>query len=214
MILTANSCRCSVDPRTSRIRGPLGFAMTTIALALGVGILGCAGSAPHLSEIPATTLAAPGGARVDARHLVDGAPWTVLIFFSPHCHCLDAHDARIRALYEAYHGRGVELLMVDSEVSGSRERDDAEARRRGYAFPILLDRGAKLADALGADYATYSVVVDREGRVLYRGGIDSDKMHLHDDVKPYLRAALDDLLAGRAVQSPEAKTLGCALERW
>lgn len=184
------------------------------ALGLVIGSLGCAGSTQQRSEIPSTTLFAPGGARVDASHLVNAAPWTVLIFFSPHCHCLDAHDARIRALYDGYHGRGVELLMVDSEVSGSRDRDDAEARRRGYAFPILLDRGAKLADALGADYATYSVVVDREGRVLYRGGIDSDKMHLHEDARPYLRAALDDLLAGRAVRSPEAKTLGCALERW
>ncbi|MGA2448649.1 MAG: redoxin domain-containing protein [Polyangiaceae bacterium] len=188
-------------------------ALARVAVAC-LTTVACAASPARVSDVPATTLIAGDGSTVDARRLAGSARWTVLIFFAPHCHCLDAHDARIRALYEAYHPRGVEFRMVDSETRGSRERDGAEARRRGYPFAILLDPGAKLADALGAEYATYSVVVDAEGRVRYRGGIDSDKMHLHDDVRPYLRFALDDLLARRAVRIPEAKTLGCALERW
>jgi hypothetical protein len=58
------------------------------------------------------------------------------------------------------------------------------------------------------------VVLDREGHVLYRGGIDSDKQRLHSDATPFLRNALDDLLAGRAPLRPEGKTLGCVLRRW
>ncbi len=197
--------------RLRRRAWALGFAR---GFAVGLAGASCAGSRTPISDVPATTLLGPGGSLVDSRGILRAAPLTVFLFFAPHCHCLDAHGARIEALYGAYHGRGVEFLMIDSEVSGSRERDDAEARRRGYPFPILLDRGAKLADALGAEYATYSVVVDAAGRVQYRGGIDSDKMHLHEDAKPYLRMALDDLLAGRAVRIPEGKTLGCALERW
>jgi hypothetical protein len=185
-----------------------------IVVAFGTASGACASSPSRVSDVPSTTLISGDGSAVDARRLVGSAPWTVLIFFAPHCHCLDAHDGRVRALYEAYHGRGVAFRMIDSETGGSRERDNVEARRRGYPFPILLDRGAKLADALGAEYATYSVVVDAEGRVRYRGGIDSDKMHLHDDAQPYLQFALDDLLSGRAVRFPEVKTLGCALERW
>ena len=49
--------------------------------------------------------------------------------------------------------RGLEPVM-----QGARFKT-VEARRRGYPFPILVDRGALLADAVGADYATYSVVV-------------------------------------------------------
>jgi hypothetical protein len=137
-----------------------------------------------------------------------------LVFFSPDCHCLSVHEPRLRALFEADGPRGVQFVMVDSEVSGSPGRDAEEARRRGYAFPILVDRGGRLADALGAEYASYAVVVDSSARVHYRGGIDSDRTHLHHDRVPYLEHALDDLLDHREPRMAEGKALGCALQKW
>jgi hypothetical protein len=50
--------------------------------------------------------------------------------------------------------------------------------------------------------------------VHYRGGIDSDRIHLHDDRTPYLEQALDDLLAHREPRVAEGKSLGCALQKW
>jgi hypothetical protein len=164
----------------------------------------------------ASACATPGPrvSAVDPAALPARSPWTVLVFYSPTCHCLEQHEARLHALYDAYHPRGVQFFMIDSEVRGSPDRDEAEARRRGYAFPIVRDDGATLANELGATYATYSVVLDDAGRIRYHGGIDSDKNHLHDDATPYLQDALDDLLAGRSPRRAEAKTLGCALEKW
>jgi hypothetical protein len=178
-------------------RGPPAIA----ALATLFAGAGCAATGPKVAAI-------------DPAALPSRAPWTVLVFFSPTCHCLEQHDGRLRALYEAYHTRGVQFLMLDSEVHGSESRDESEARRRGYPFPIVRDPGATLANELGAQYATYSVVLDASGRVRYHGGIDSDKSHLHDDATPYLRSALDDVLAGRPVRIAEGKTLGCSLEKW
>jgi AhpC/TSA family len=171
---------------------------------------------PLLLVLAAASCAPPGPrvAVVDPATLPTRAPWTVLVFFSPTCHCLERHEARLRALYDAYHPRGVQFLMVDSEVRGSPERDEAEARRRGYPFPIMQDRGAGLADRLGAQYATYSVVLDEQGHIRYHGGIDSDRDHLHDDATPFLGNALDDLLAGHAPRVAEGKALGCALQKW
>jgi peroxiredoxin len=182
-----------------------------------VGLLAltaCSSALPAATQVPSTPLVAADGGTRDVRALAAGAPFTVLVFFSRTCHCLDQHDARIRALYDEYHPRGVQLVMVDPEVRATRETDAAEAARRGYPFPLLLDPQAKLADALGAEYATYSVVVDAQGNVRYRGGFDSDKTHLREDATPYVRNALDDLLAGRPPRVAEAKTLGCALEKW
>ena len=67
------------------------------------------------------------------------------------------------------------------------------------------------ARALKADYATYSLLLDRTGQVLFRGGIDSDQTHLRDDATPYLQNAIDDALAGRPIRLSEASTLGCSL---
>jgi hypothetical protein len=188
-----------------------------VAVALSIALSGtaCGAARPVALAVPHSPLVASrDGSTTDAGELVARAPFTVLVFFSRECHCLDQHDRRLVDLYAAYHPRGVELVMVDSEVRASPASDAAEAARRGYPFPIFIDRGARLADALDAQYATYSVIVSATGRVLYRGGIDSDKNHLHDGSTPYLRDALDDLLAGRPPRLASSKALGCSLEKW
>ena len=90
--------------------------------------------------------AAPPLAAVDPSVLPTHAPVTVLVFFSPGCHCLAAHDPRLVSLAGRSGPRGVQFFMVDSEIHGDEARDRAEATRRGYPFPMLRDPGAKLAD--------------------------------------------------------------------
>jgi hypothetical protein len=140
--------------------------------------------------------------------------YTVVVFFSEDCHVLRAHDERLRRLATDYGGRGVRFLALDPEVGSTASRDDDEAMRRGYPFPIRVDPGARFAKAAGADFAGYAIVVDRTGAVVYRGGIDSDRVHLTDDATPYLRNALADLLGGRAPRVAETKVMGCALRTW
>jgi|CZKU01.1.fsa_nt_gi hypothetical protein len=171
-------------------------------------------------NLPDTPLVGPAGVAgepdetLGARALAARSPFTVLIFFSPDCHCLAVHEPRLRALYDADHPRGVQFVMVDSEVRGSPERDAEEARRRAYPYPILVDPGGRLANALHAEYATYAVVVDSAARIHYRGGIDSDRTHLHDGRSRYLEQALDDLLCHREPRLADGEALGCALQTW
>lgn len=70
------------------------------------------------------------------------------------------------------------------------------------------------SNALGAELASYSVVLDAERRVRYHGGIDSDKSHLDDDAQLYLQNAIDDLLASRSPRVEQGEALGCALQKW
>jgi hypothetical protein len=136
--------------------------------------------------------------------------YTAVVFFSRHCICQTAHNERIRSLIAREGPRGVGFLVVDPEESATRESDARESTERGY--PIVLDTEGRLARALGADFATYSAVLDSEGRVLYRGGFDSERSHLSDSPRTYLANALDDLLDGKPPRQPQTKPLGCALE--
>jgi thiol-disulfide isomerase/thioredoxin len=172
-------------------------------------LAGCASvQAPPHGSVP--VIAGEGPSLDD---LTRGAPLTVVVFFSSHCPCQRAHDERLRALASKYGPAGVRFVAVDAEAGASRPRDEAEARARGYSFPILDDPSGSLADSLGAEYATYTVVLDAGQRVRYEGGIDSNKQHLTEDASFFLRDALDDLLAGREPRVPEGKTLGCVLRR-
>lgn len=139
------------------------------------------------------------------------ANFTVVEFFSAHCPCQAQHDERLRDLAARYRERGVVFVAIDSEADATPTRDAAQAIQRGYPYALLTDSEGAAARALYARYATYSLLVNRSGQVLFRGGIDSDRVHLRDDRIAYLEDAIEDALASRPVRRPLATTLGCSL---
>ena len=180
----------------------------------GLGMLllaACAHAPPAASPL---ALAGTDGVTRTYPELVQGAPATLLVFFSRECRCMEAHDARLRSLAESISAAGVRVFAVDSEFGATLEGDRAEAAKRGYAFPMLLDPDARLAAAVGADFATFSAVFDATGTQRYSGGFDSVHGAEHEDTQPWVKLAIADVLAGRPVAHPQAKTLGCALKRW
>jgi peroxiredoxin len=180
---------------------------------LVLAVLGCASAPPAAPSAAAIALRGSDGLTHRLAELSRGAPFTVVTFFSAECPVQRAHDARLRALADRFRERGVAFVAVDSEATATPAGDAAEAHRREYPYPLLTDAKGILADALGAEYATYSVVLDGSLRVRYRGAVDADKHFLHESAEPYLREALDRLLAGREPEHAETEALGCALRR-
>lgn len=186
---------------------------TTLALAASLLLLACARQHEPATPAAAELIAARGEA-VHYHDVIARAQWTVFVFVASECPCLDAHAQRLAELATAYRPRGVQFVAVDSEVDATPQSAARSARELGLPFDVVVDRGARLADAFGAEYATYSVLVSRAGRVVYRGGVDSDKRKLHANAVPYVRDALDDVLAGRPPRRREGKALGCTLRKW
>ncbi len=183
------------------------------ALALVPWVASCAPPPPRSAAgLTPMTLVDTAGQRTAFPDDLARAKLTVVVFYADHCPCFRVHEERLRDLVRVYGPRGVTVLLVDSEVSATLAADAQAARERGLPA-IALDPGARLADALDAEYATYSVIFDEHGKVRYRGGIDTDKNVLRDDATPFLANALDDLLAGRESRLAEGKTLGCALQK-
>jgi hypothetical protein len=182
---------------------------TRKAIALVGALLGaaCVSCASHAS--PAVHAPAPH----DVQALTRGAPLTVVTFFSAHCPCQRAHDGRWKEIFAETSPRGVRFVFIDAEPDASPAFDANQVSIRGYPWTIVSDPDGKWADLFGAAYATDTFVVDAAGLVRFHGGIDSDRSHLTDDARPYLRDALLALLAGAEPPDPEPKVLGCALRR-
>jgi hypothetical protein len=174
---------------------------------------GCGPAPASATRAPSGVFVGSDGASHDVAAIGHGAKALVVTFFSPSCPCQAAHDERLRALADAYASRGVRFVSIDAEADATPARDRDEAARRGYAFPILADPRGTLADRLGADVATYSVVFDAAGRVRYRGGIDSDWTHATPAAEPWLRDAIEAVLRDEPLREVEKKALGCALRR-
>jgi hypothetical protein len=192
------------------------------ARAIGLGVVSvvfgaCAsglGSGPAAGpHVPQLTLTASSGEVTTLPRDLAAASFTVFVFFSQGCGCFEEHQARLRALQERFAARHVRFVIVDPEVGRTIEQDRSEAADRQLGA-IFLDPGAKLAHALGAEFATFTTVVDGNGRIRYRGGIDSDKSHLRDNATAYLANALDDLTSGREPRVAQTKALGCNLQMW
>jgi peroxiredoxin len=187
----------------------LGRAFVTLALA----VAGCAAPAAPSRFPPGYELSLSGsdGRVHDVTAELAREKFTIFVFYSEDCPCMRVHEGRLAELRRRYAANGVRVVLVDSETTAEPVRDAAEARKRAYPFPLLTDSDARLARLFGARFATHSIVVDATGAVRYSGGIDSDKNVLHTDARPYLREALDALLAGRAPPVPDREPLGCAL---
>jgi peroxiredoxin len=146
----------------------------------------------------------------------------VLEWTSPSCPFAAAQYASnsMPALQHWARDRGVVWLTI---LSSHPSREDylpaaqAEAfnrKRGGQPTALLLDDTGAMGHAYGAATADHMFVVDARGRLAYAGGIDDSESRDPDDVKKahnHVRAALEDLLAGRAVKTSRTEPFGCAL---
>jgi AhpC/TSA family len=194
-------------------------SLALLVLSSSLALAACGGASSGAASAQAPVAPAAAALRDDAGHdepLAERAArsnLTVLFFFSSDCPVQKAHDARIRELVDAYGPRGVSFSAVVSEVGADMAAAREAAKQRGLGVPVLEDKGAVLADALGVEYSTHAVVLDRERHVLYSGGIDSDRTHLSANAERWLKLALDQSLEGKPVAKAKTEPLGCPLRK-
>ena len=138
----------------------------------------------------------------------------VLFFITNDCPISNFYAPEIQRICGEYGGKGVScaLVYVDPTL------DTAAVRKHLHEFgyrriPAILDTRHKLVDAAGAKVTPEAIVVGRDGKVRYSGRIDNfyaglgqprRQATVHD-----LRAALDELLSGKPVTTPQTKPVGC-----
>lgn len=116
---------------------------------------------------------------------------------------------------------GVVWLQVISSAPGEQGYlDGAGARARvqtDSAAPsaTLLDPTGVVGRAYGARTTPHMYIIDAEGVLRYQGAIDdrpSARPASLEGATNYVRAALADLAAGRAVQTAQTTPYGCAVK--
>jgi hypothetical protein len=111
------------------------------------------------------------------------------------------------------------LTVLSSHPSRSDylEPDRAEAFNRGRGGApslLLIDASGAAGRAYGAKTANHMFVVGKDGALVYAGGIDDAESANPKKVLAahnYVRAALGDIVAGKAVKLATTRPFGCAL---
>lgn len=146
-----------------------------------------------------------------------GPSGLVVAFWSNSCPWVQKNEARFVALANDFGAKGIGFVVVNANDPNAYPDETpaalaAQVANGKYTFPYLIDAEAALAKALGAQ-RTPEIFVFNANRVqVYAGAID-DSPALADNVTtPYLKAALDALVAGQAVAQAATKSIGCTIK--
>lgn len=166
------------------------------------------------------TLRAAGGGEVSLNEISAGRAATVVVFTCNHCPYARAWHDRLQDVARDYADR-VGFVQISSNDGTRYPKDSFEMMEERvaageFASPYLWDESQDVARAWGATVTPHVFVIDASGKVVYEGAPDG--YHAPSlpewDGEPgqWLRAALDDVLAGRPVAQPWTEPVGCSMK--
>jgi peroxiredoxin len=139
-------------------------------------------------------------------------PVTVVTFVATQCPVSNAYNERMVSLYKDYSDKGVKFVFINSNKQESAEEVAAHAQKNGFEFQVYKDHENVVADKFAASVTPETFVIDKNGTVVYHGSID-DSQELSRVSDKRVNAALDAVLAGKAVQTAQTKAFGCSIKR-
>jgi peroxiredoxin len=149
--------------------------------------------------------------------------YVVLEWFNPECPFVKKHygSGNMQKLQQEYTGKGVVWLTIDSNAPGTEgnitpEQADKIAKAwNAHQTALLLDPDGKVGRAYGAKNTPNMVIIDPAGKIVYEGAIDSKATPNPVDIPisaNYVKAALDESLAGKPVSQSSTRPYGCSVK--
>jgi hypothetical protein len=136
----------------------------------------------------------------------------VVIFITNDCPIANSYAPEIKSIIGEYSPRGAGFFLVHVDPDLGLEKARKHAEDFGYENAILRDPRHVLVSELEADVTPEAFVLGPSG-VLYRGRIDDLYADLGKKRRQArtrdLRDALDAVLAGKAVENPTTRAIGC-----
>jgi peroxiredoxin len=147
----------------------------------------------------------------------------VLEWVNPECPYVRKHygSSNMQRLQRDFTGKGVVWLSINSTRADHPEHkkpgEMAAWMKSMNAAPTaaLLDPRGAAGKAYGARTTPHMYIVDPKGVLVYAGGIDDKRSTDPEDVKSarnYVRAALEELLAGKKVSEASTVPYGCSVK--
>jgi len=127
----------------------------------------------------------------------------------------------MQGLQKDYTAKDVVWLSICSSAPGKQgNAKTGEAKETGDAkgakpTSVLNDESGDVGRLYGARTTPQMYVINPEGKLIYQGAIDSDST---PDPKAiagatnYVKAALDEAIAGKPVTTAETKSYGCSVK--
>ena len=81
--------------------------------------------------------------------------------------------------------------------------------------PVLIDEDGAVGHLYGAEKTPHMYLINAEGTLVYAGALDNAPIGEVDgggELVPYFQNAMDQLEAGKAIETAETKAYGCTVK--
>lgn len=147
-----------------------------------------------------------------------GGKALLVLFICAHCPYVKHIEKGLAALGKDYAGKGLGIAAISSNDAVNFPQDNPAGLKRqaeqvGFTFPYLYDETQAVAKAYKAACTPDIFLFDGEFKLVYRGQFDSSRPGNGARVTGEdLRAAIDAVLAGKAVGGDQRPSLGCNIK--
>jgi len=172
---------------------------------------------PLGTKAPDFSLPDTNGKTISLTNL-QGAPALVVVFMCNHCPYVKHIRSGLAQLARDYLPRGMAMVGISSNDVANYPADSPakmaeEARAAGYLFPYLYDETQAVAKAYRAACTPDIYLFDQDQRLVYRGQLDDSRPGSSTPVTGKdLRAAIEAVLAGKAVSPNQKPSIGCNIK--
>lgn len=143
----------------------------------------------------------------------------VLEWFNPQCPFVVKHHEKhstMKDLASEFADKGVVWMAINSGAPGKQgaglELNQEYKSKWTISYPILMDESGEVGHLYGAQTTPHMYVIDTSGELRYMGAIDNDRSATNLGDVNYVRQALNQVLAGETVTTPETRAYGCSVK--
>ena len=149
--------------------------------------------------------------------------FVILEWFNEGCPFVKKHygSGNMQKLQKEYAGKDVVWLSINSSAPGKEGHVTPESATKTIAdwkmdsTKILLDHDGKVGKLYGAKTTPHMFVINKEGKLVYQGAIDSKATANAADIdgaENYVKVALDNSIEGKPVPNASTKPYGCSVK--
>lgn len=143
---------------------------------------------------------------------------TVVMFICNHCPFVKHVQHELVKLANDYQAKGINFIAISSN-DVEHYPDDAPAKmsqvaeQLHYPFPYLYDESQAVAKAYQAACTPDFYIFDKTLKLVYRGQLDDSRPGNNIPVTGKdIRAALDNILAGKPLSEEQKPSIGCNIK--
>ena len=142
----------------------------------------------------------------------------LVMFICTHCPYVKHVEKGLAALGKDYENKPIAIVAISSNDATTHPDDSPaglkqQATTQGFVFPYLYDESQDVAKAYQAACTPDFFLFDSSFKLVYRGQFDSSRPGSGVPVTGEdLRAAMDDVLAGKPVNADQRPSIGCNIK--